>query len=170
MREDSGSPTLPLSFRGLIGLAVLLASLLMLVSWIDNQDETFYLTPFSETEISIGKLELVKPWKTSPYILLDTTSGAVKLSCYGPFKRNYWCGDIEKTGVDPGAIYLIRSSRPTRSGVLYVYEISSKNGVIVDFEKQSTRFLDANMAGPSYIQIFASILLFAMAMYLIFKR
>jgi hypothetical protein len=160
----------PVVLRRLVGVALLCAATLIIFGWVGEQNNEFNPVLYKDLEVNVGKIELIKPWKTTPYIVLNENGRDLIFSCYGPYKRNYWCADIDSPKAMNGDVYTIKSNSSNNSNNKYVYEISSNGETIVDFDKQVQRFSDAISQGPAYIKLMAAIFIVFIAIGVFFKN
>lgn len=155
-----------MKFRYALGAALVCLAAVLLVTWAEEQTTTFSMVPFDKLEINSGSLELVKPWKTSPYLVLSNGERALRFSCFGPYNRVYWCGDIDSNNRLTDGEWTIKSSSTSTGELAYVYEISFNAEVVIPYSKQRERFLYASNLGPNYLQLIAAVLIGLLAIYI----
>lgn len=127
-------------------------AILALVDWLDERQSQVLAGP-SQTISYIGKVELVKPWKTSPYIVLsDSSKRAWQFSCYGPYRKRYWCDSFDfvvlanQTDVEILAL----------EGLVYEVRVGGKT--LLPYHSQIQRFQAALSEGPSNLKLAFSFL------------
>ncbi|MBL8000165.1 MAG: hypothetical protein JNL32_16200 [Candidatus Kapabacteria bacterium] len=124
------------------------------------------MVPFDQLEINSGTLELIKPWKTSPFLVLRNGEKTLRFSCFGPYNRTYWCGDIDNNNNLRDREWTIKSSSTSTGGLAYVYEITFNAEVVIPYSKQRERFSNASNLGPVYSQLIAAVLIGLLAIYI----
>jgi hypothetical protein len=77
------------------------------LNWSRESSYRYVIPKYGELQVSTGTLELHRPWKVAPYLLLRTNGRDLLLDCSGPYERNYWCDDIERAGFDSGGRYTV---------------------------------------------------------------
>jgi hypothetical protein len=125
-----------------------------LLGWLDSHKPR-ELVSSTQTVLHVGKVELVKPWKTSPYVVLtDSSKQQWRFSCYGPYKREYWCGSVDFDG------FAGKNDIELSSFDDLVYEIRVGGTPLLTFDSQLQRFRAAVSEGPSILGLmFALIVL-----------
>jgi hypothetical protein len=84
-----------MKFGHAVSAAFACLAIVLFVTWTREQTSTFSMVTFDQLEINSGSLELIKPWKTSPFLVLRNGEKTLRFSCFGPYNRSYWCGDID---------------------------------------------------------------------------
>ncbi len=133
------------------------------LNWSRESSYRYVIPKYGELQVSTGTLELHRPWKVSPYLLLRTNGRDLLLDCSGPYDRNYWCDDIERAGFDSGGRYTVRWHPWGKNGKNFVFEILNDGGVLVGYEKQCALYLNSLEKGIPGGQLFvaATALVFA---------
>jgi hypothetical protein len=126
-----------------VDLCLVTATILSFTDWLDVRQSQGLAGP-SQTISYIGSIEMVKPWKTSPYIVLsDSSKRAWKFSCYGPHKNKYWCDSLDFTAL----------AHQTDVEILglngLVYEVRTGGKTVLPYDLQVQRFQAALSDGPS---------------------
>lgn len=113
------------------------------LNWSRESSYRYVIPKYGELQVSTGTLELHRPWKVAPYLLLRTNGRDLLLDCSGPYDRNYWCDDIERAGFDSGGRYTVRWHPWGKNGKNFVFEILNDGGVLVGYEKQCALYLNS---------------------------
>ncbi len=127
--------------RGLVFIISVYMAGNIYLSWSRESSYKYVMPTYGELQVAIGTLELHRPWKLSPYLLLRTNDHDLLLHCFGPYGRNYWCDDIERVGFDSGGLYTVRWHPWGKNDQNFVFEILNDSGVLVGYEKQSDLYL-----------------------------
>ena len=155
-----------MKFRHIVSVAFACLAIILFVPWTREQTSTFSMVPFDQLEINSGSLELIKPWKTSPSLVLRSGEKTLRFSCFGPYNRSYWCGDIDNNNNLRDREWTIKSSSTSTGGLAYVYEITFNAEVVIPYSKQTERFSNASNLGPIYFQLIAAVLIGLLAIYI----
>ena len=155
-----------MKFRHIVSVAFASLAIVLFVMWTREQTSTFSMVPFDQLEINSGTLELIKPWKTSPFLVLRNGEKTLRFSCFGPYNRTYWCGDIDNNNNLRDKEWTIKSSSTSTGGLAYVYEITFNAEVVIPYSKQRERFSNASNLGPVYSQLIAAVLIGLLAIYI----
>lgn len=137
------------------------------LDWSRESSYKYVIPKYEELQVSTGTLELHRPWKLSPYLLLRTNDRDLLLHCSGPYERNYWCDDIDRVGFDSGGRYTVRWHPWGKNGRNLVFEISNGGGVLVGYEKQCDLYLNSLEKGLPGGQLFAAAIALAFAVFAI---
>ena len=129
-----------MKFGHTVSAAFACLAIVLFVTWTREQTSTFSMVPFDQLEINSGSLELIKPWKTSPFLVLRNGEKKLRFSCFGPYNRSYWCGDIDSNSHLKNGGWTIKSSSTSTGSLAYVYEISFNTEVVIPYSKQWERF------------------------------
>ena len=111
------------------------------LNWSRESSYRYVIPKYGELQVSTGTLELHRPWKLSPCLLLRANDHDLLLHCFGPYGGNYWCDDIERVGFDSGGRYTVRWHPWGKNNQNFVFEILNDSGVLVGYEKQSDLYL-----------------------------
>lgn len=134
-------------------LCLVTVIILAFADWL-NVRQSHGLAGPSQMVSRIGSVELVKPWKTSPYIVLsDSSKQAWRFSCYGPYQKQYWCDSFDFTAV----------AHQTDVEILafdgLVYEVRAGGKAMLPYDLQAQRFQVALSDGPSNLMLAFSFLM-----------
>jgi len=88
--------------RGLIFIVSVCMAGNIYLNWSRGSSYKYVMTTYGELQVATGTLELHRPWKLSPCLLLRANDHDLLLHCFGPYGGNYWCDDIERVGFDSG--------------------------------------------------------------------
>lgn len=131
----------------LFDFCIVSIAILAFVDWFSAR-ESRDLVSASQTISYIGKVKLIKPWKTSPYIVLtDSSKRDWRFSCYGPYQNQYWCDSFDFIAVGNQVdVEILAVDR-------LVYEVRAAGKTLLSYDVQIQRFRAAQSEGPSNLKL-----------------
>lgn len=136
-----------------IDICFVAVAILAFADWL-NVRQSQGLARLSQTVSYIGRVELVKPWKTSPYIVQSDSSKRVsRFSCFGPYQKQYWCDSFDFSAIAHQADVEILAL----DGL--VYEVRAGGKTLLSYDLQVQRFQAALSDGPSNVKLAFSFLM-----------
>lgn len=135
-------------FIGLIfDFCLVIIAILAFVDWF-NMRRPPELAAYSEIVRYVGKVELIRPWKTSPYVALKGSSDLdLRFSCYGPYQNQYWCNTLDFAAIAN------RTDVEILAFEGLVYEVRAGGRILLPYDLQVRRFQSAMSSGPSNLKL-----------------
>jgi len=132
-----------------------IAALLALIAgyafyiWISEQSAVCRDPKMADLTWLSGRVQLTKPWKTSPYLVLEQQDGVrQEFSCTGPFGNGYWCSEIEAP-VSHRPSCTIGTNGVLARNRLLVIAMHCEGRTLVEFATQVKHYAEDYREGPS---------------------